>query len=107
MVVPQWIDLGHVGQQADKNCVVKQPPTRRHIIFHYRANRSCPVHVHSLLTLGPPFFPLQPFALALLTENSLQIFRSAARIFRISSVLEWTRGRQDGQLLRESLKSYY
>jgi hypothetical protein len=79
------------------------PPTRRYILFHYRANRSSPVNLHRLLTLGPPFFPLQPFALTLLTENSLQVFRPAARILRISRVLEWTRGRQDGQLLRKSL----
>src|SRR5712691_8159757 len=100
MVVPRWINLEprcSARRQAIPNCV--WPPTRRHVILHHRSNSSSPIDLHSFLTLSSPSLPLQPFAFALLSKNSLQVFRTAARILRVSRVLERPWGRQDGQLL--------
>jgi hypothetical protein len=51
------------------------------------------INFHSFLALFPPLLPLQPFALALLSKNGLQVLGSATRILRVGGVLERPRGR--------------
>lgn len=77
-----------VGFEANE-----RPLTRRHVVLHDGASRGSTIDFHSFLTLFPPFLPFEPFALALLSKNGLQVLSSATSILRVGGVLERPWGR--------------